>query len=203
MIFRINKTKNYTVMSNYHLKEKRMSLKAKGLLSIILSLPDDWDYSQAGLVELSSDQVSSVRNALAELKKFGYIQVIKKKPNETNSGRYEYEYIVYEEPQIDIREENNENNENYFSLLWERFPRKEAEKQARTYFNSLNVNEELFDEMLEAINRQRRWKRWADITYVPTFLTWLKNERWKDVIPESQLSNFDIDDWAKEKGCKW
>ena len=87
--------------------------------------------------------------------------------------------------------------------MWERFPRKEAEKQARTYFNSLNVNEELFDEMLEAINRQRRWKRWADITYVPTFLTWLKNERWKDVIPESQLSNFDIDDWAKEKGCKW
>ena len=52
-VIRINKTQNYTVMSNYHLKEKDMSLKAKGLLSLMLSLPDNWDYSISGLVPIS------------------------------------------------------------------------------------------------------------------------------------------------------
>ena len=54
-VFRINKTKNYTVMSNHHLREKKMSLKAKGLLSMMLSLPDDWNYSIAGLVSICKE----------------------------------------------------------------------------------------------------------------------------------------------------
>jgi hypothetical protein len=98
-VIKINKTKDYTVMSNYHFKEKEMSLKAKGLLSLMLSLPPNWDYSIAGLVAICKENETSIKTALDELKEFGYLQVIKKLPNETKTGRIEYEYIVYEQKQ--------------------------------------------------------------------------------------------------------
>ena len=98
-VIKVNKTKNYTVMSNYHLKEKEMSLKAKGLLSLMLSLPDNWDYSIAGLVAICKENETAIKSTLEELKEFGYLKVIKKLPNETKSGRIEYEYLVYEQKQ--------------------------------------------------------------------------------------------------------
>lgn len=98
-VIRINKTADYTVMSNTHFKEKEMSLKAKGLLSLMLSLPDSWDYSIAGLVAICKENETAVKSTLNELKKFGYLVVTKKKPNETKSGRFEYEYNIYEQPQ--------------------------------------------------------------------------------------------------------
>lgn len=99
VVIRVNKNSNYTVMSNYHLKEKKMSLKAKGLLCLMLSLPDNWDYSVAGLVAISKENESSIRSALDELKEFGYLVITKKMPNETNTGRFEYEYNIYEKSQ--------------------------------------------------------------------------------------------------------
>lgn len=111
-VIRVNKTKNYTVLSNYHFKEKGMSLKAKGLLSLMLSLPDDWNYSIAGLVTLSKDGKDSVMSALAELEKFGYL----KRDRITDSkGRFSgVEYNIYEEPQKDIpfAEEQNSEEQN-------------------------------------------------------------------------------------------
>ena len=97
-VVRVAKTKDYTVMSNHHFKEKEMSLKAKGLLSLMLSLPDDWDYTIKGLVAINKENESAIMATLKELKSFGYLEVIKKMPNETESGRIEYEYIVHEEP---------------------------------------------------------------------------------------------------------
>lgn len=97
-VFRVNKTEDYTVMSNHHLKEKDMSLKAKGLLSLMLSLPDEWDYSIIGLVMISKENESSIKSALNELKKFKYLKVTKLMPNETESGRIEYIYDIYEQP---------------------------------------------------------------------------------------------------------
>lgn len=94
---RVHKTGNFTIMSNYHFKEKKMSLKAKGLLSLMLSLPDDWNYSISGLVTLSKDGKDSVMSALAELEKFGYLtreRVVNSK------GQFSgIEYNIYEEPQ--------------------------------------------------------------------------------------------------------
>ena len=96
MIIRVNKTKDYTVMSNYHLHEKDMSLKAKGLLSLMLSLPDDWDYSIDGLIKLSKDGKDSVTAAILELEKFGYLVRTQTKDK---SGRFAgYDYDVYEKP---------------------------------------------------------------------------------------------------------
>ena len=70
-VFRVNRTKDYTVMSNHHFKNKNLSLKAKGLLSLMLSLPDDWNYSIKGLVTLSKDGRDSVMAALKELESEG------------------------------------------------------------------------------------------------------------------------------------
>lgn len=98
-VIRINKTKDYTIMSNYHFKEKDMSLKAKGLLSQMLSLPENWDYSIAGLVAINKENESAIKSTLNELKEFGYLKITKLMPNETDTGRIEYVYDIYEKPQ--------------------------------------------------------------------------------------------------------
>lgn len=98
-VVRVVKNKNYTIMSNVHLKEKEMSLKAKGLLSVVLALPDTWNYSIQGLVSICKENETAIRSALNELKDFGYLEVIKKTSDKTESGRFEYEYIFYENPQ--------------------------------------------------------------------------------------------------------
>jgi len=98
-VTRVEKKSNYTVVDNLYLRDKNISLKAKGLLSVILSLPDDWDYSVSGLAAVCSEKETSVKSALNELKKHGYLVVMKKMPGETKSGRIEYEYLFFEQPQ--------------------------------------------------------------------------------------------------------
>lgn len=98
-VFKVNTNTNYTVMSNTHLRDKNLSLKAKGLLSVMLSLPPAWDYSIEGLCAICKEKETSVQSALKELKTYGYLIVTKKLPNETASGRFEYVYDVFEEPQ--------------------------------------------------------------------------------------------------------
>ena len=95
-VMRVNKTSNYTVMSNNHFKEKNMSLKAKGLLSLMLSLPENWDYSINGLVAICKENQSAINSTLKELKEFGYLKVTKLMPDKTATGRIEYIYDIYE-----------------------------------------------------------------------------------------------------------
>lgn len=97
-VIRVNKNKDYSVISNYHLKDKNLSLKAKGLLSVMLSLPEDWNYTVEGLVAISKENETCINSSLKELKEFGYLVVKKLLPNETKTGRYEYIYDVYEMP---------------------------------------------------------------------------------------------------------
>ena len=108
-ILRIKKTNNYTVMSNYHFKEKDMSLKAKGLLSLMLSLPEDWDYSIDGLAKLSKDGKDSVMSALAELEKFNYL--IRTQTKDEDGKFAGYDYDVYEEPYTEKPFTENPNTE--------------------------------------------------------------------------------------------
>ena len=112
-VFRVYKNDNYTVMSNTHLKDKNMSLKAKGLLSVILSLPESWDYSINGLVAICKENVTAVRSALDELKELGYLKVTKKMPNETESGRIEYIYDIFENP-IEKQDTEKQDIENLY-----------------------------------------------------------------------------------------
>ena len=109
-VVRVNKTKNYTVLSNYHFKEKKMSLKAKGLLSLMLSLPDSWNYTISGLCALSKDGKDSVMSGLAELEKFGYL-IRTQKTND--KGQFSgVEYNIFEEPQEVFAVSDNQNSAN-------------------------------------------------------------------------------------------
>lgn len=90
MVIRVEKNKNFVVMSNYHLRDKKLTLKAKGLLSIILSLPDDWQYNQKGLASLSTDGLDSVRSTLKELERHGYVTRARIRSPEGFLGEMEY-----------------------------------------------------------------------------------------------------------------
>ena len=94
-VFRVEKTKNYTVMGNYHFKDRNLSLEAVGLLSFMLSLPEDWNYSLNGLVAIRKEGIKKIRSTLKELQQYGYL-VINKKQKE--NGQFEYEYLIYETP---------------------------------------------------------------------------------------------------------
>lgn len=94
--FRVHKSGEFTVMSNYHLRDKGMSLKAKGILSIMLSLPPEWDYSVAGLRALSKDGKDGTTAALVELETLGYL---KRSQATDKQGRFKgYNYDIYEKP---------------------------------------------------------------------------------------------------------
>ena len=97
--FRVNKTSDYTVISNYHLREKEMSLKAKGLLTLMLSLPGNWDYSISGLASICAENETAIKTGLKELKKFGYLKISKIFPNkERGNKKIEYVYEIFEKP---------------------------------------------------------------------------------------------------------
>ena len=132
-VVRVNKNKDYTVMSNYHFKDKNMSLKAKGLLSLMLSLPEKWDYSIEGLIKLNKDNETSVKSALKELKVLKYLKVSKLTPDKTESGRIEYIYDIYEEPY-----EKQEGKKQEVEFLPLEFLQVENQGQLNT--NILNTN---------------------------------------------------------------
>lgn len=96
-VFRVERTKDYTVMSNHHLKDKRLSLKAKGLLSQMLSLPEDWDYTLSGLASINLESKDAIRSAVQELENAGYIR---RRQTVDERGKFSSnEYIIYEQPQ--------------------------------------------------------------------------------------------------------
>ena len=102
--FRVNKNVNYTVMSNHHLQDKRLSLKAKGLLSYMLSLPDDWDYSLKGLTVGCKDGLDSVRTAVLELEEHGYVRRQKVRNAKGQIIDYDYQLPLLTLPQTDDSE---------------------------------------------------------------------------------------------------
>lgn len=131
-VFRVNKTKDYTVMSNHHLRDKALSLKAKGLLSMMLALPEDWDYSVNGLVAICREDVRAVKSALAELKEQGYLVVTKLYPNGERK-RIEYVYDIFERPQ-EARSQEVQN------VAVENVPLQNVELQNVTQLNTKESN---------------------------------------------------------------
>jgi len=95
-VFRIEKTKDYTVMSNFHLRDRDLTLKAKGLISLMLSLPESWDYTLSGLSCICNDGVDSVRSGVTELEKHGYL--IRRRIRKANGQLGEIEYTILEQP---------------------------------------------------------------------------------------------------------
>ena len=98
-VFRVKKNKNFTTMCNIHLRDKNLSLKAKGMLSIFLSLPDEWHYSVKGLAEICQEGPDCIRSVLKELEAAGYLR--RRRTRRENGQLGDAEYLIYETPQHD------------------------------------------------------------------------------------------------------
>ena len=110
--FRVNKTSDYTVISNHHLREKGMSLKAKGLLTLMLSLPENWDYSISGLASICAENETAIKTGLNELKKFGYLRISKIFPNKKRGNKkIEYVYEIFEKPLKEDKKQKEQKTE--------------------------------------------------------------------------------------------
>ncbi len=109
-VFRIEKTRDYTVMSNHHLRNEDLSLKAKGLLSLMLSLPDGWDYTTKGLAHICKDGVDSICAGVRELEEHGY--VIRERVRNKNGQLGAIEYTILEQPRTIEPERENPKQDN-------------------------------------------------------------------------------------------
>lgn len=182
-VIRVQKTKDYTVLSNHHLKNKNLSLKSKGLLSVMLSLPDNWDYSINGLVAISKEGKTSMRATIQELEENGYIQ---RNRTHDEKGRISYEYIVYEKPCTENL---------YTDNLYTDNPPQLNTKQSNT--NKLNTN--IIINIVEYLNEQ------AGTRYKPT------TKKTQTLIKARLNEGFTVDDFktvinnkVKEwKGSEW
>ena len=198
-VIRVNKTKDYTIMCNYHLREKEMSLKAKGLLSVMLSLPDDWDYSITGLVKICKENESAIKTTLSELKQFGYLKITKLLPNESNSGRIEYIYDIYEFPKQEGKKQGVENQPLEIQPL---------ENQGQLNTNILNTK----DKELNNIYIKERKKENADYDKIINSYTtnedtkqllyeWLKVRKMKKALPTNKALELNLkrlEDYANQ-----
>ena len=201
-VFRINKTNNYTVMSNHHFKEKKMSLKAKGLLSLMLSLPDDWDYSISGLATLSKDGKDSIMSALAELEKFEYL-TRKRLTNEKGQfAGVEYNIFEIPQPKEPIAEKPAQLNTNLtnhlFNELYNKLSTKDGEllKLYQQYIQAREkMNAPLNETSLEKlISRAKRLSN-DNIRIEKVLLETAIINNWKNVYPprESELARLNGD----------
>ena len=99
-VFRVERNRGYTVMSNHHLRNRGLTLKAKGLLSQMLSLPDNWDYTLAGLSRINREKIDAIREAVRELEKAGYI--VRSRERDEKGRLRGANYIIYEQPQLPV-----------------------------------------------------------------------------------------------------
>ena len=109
-VFRIERTRDYTVMSNHHLRNANLSLKAKGLLSMMLSLPEDWNYTTRGLAKICKEGVDAIGAALRELEAAGYI--VRHKLRDSQGRISDTEYVIYEQPQLRKPDTDSPDTEN-------------------------------------------------------------------------------------------
>ena len=100
-VFRVERNKGYTVMSNHHLRNKELTLKAKGLLSQMLSLPEDWDYTLAGLSQINREKIDAIREAIKELERAGYI--VRSRERDEKGRLRGADYVIYEQPHTEPR----------------------------------------------------------------------------------------------------
>ena len=149
-VFKIEKNKDYTIMSNYHLRDRELSYKAKGLLSFMLSLPEDWDYSLNGLCAISKESKDGIISILKELQEHHYIEIEKVRGDK---GYFEYNYLIYEIPHFKNVEKNNPGMETTTQINTNKInTNKQIDKDDKT-ISSFFIPEEHNILTLELINR--------------------------------------------------
>ena len=155
-VFRVEKTKNFTVMSNHHLRNSKLSLKAKGLMSLMLSLPEDWDYTLKGLTFICKDGEDSVATALQELEREGYLT--RQRLRLSNGRLGSIEYTIHEQPKkldIEPNPPKLENPEQVFpeqAFPEQAFPEQDSPEQLLKNFHYLGCCKHRFREVRTAVN---------------------------------------------------
>ena len=176
-VFRIEKTRDYTVMSNYHLRDMSLSLKAKGLLSLMLSLPENWDYTMKGLARICKDGIDSISGGIRELEAHGYL--IRSRVRSANGQLGSIEYTILEQPKAPsptqekpIRENPVQANPILDAPIQENPAQLNKEESIKTtqynaYIEKLTkcTNEfyEILDDLEPAINLIRKENRSLDV----------------------------------------
>lgn len=190
-VIRVNKTDNYTVMSNHHLQDSRLTLKAKGLLSQMLSLPEDWDYSIKGLSSINKESLPAIRTALGELKECGYVTITRIDAKDTARGRIEYVYDIFEVPCTEEKpvpkKAPKANKDAEFEIFWKAYPRKKNKETAKKAFEKAIKKTDL-ETILRGIEAQKKSRQWqeADGQFVPYPATWLNAGAWDDEVTEEE-----------------
>lgn len=217
MVIRVQKNTDYTVMANFHLRDTNLSLKAKGLLSYMLSLPDNWDYSVSGLSKICKESANCINNILKELEANNYLE---RKRIFENGKIVRWEYLIHEKQHlqnedienVDIQNEiqintniqntnkknTNKQKEKYkkeiFEKFWETYPKKVDKQKTIKWFEKNNPTEELVNIMVGQIEKLKKTKQWQNKQYIPNPTTWLNGKRWEDEIIEDINEN-SIDAW--------
>lgn len=145
-VIRIVKDKNFITMGKYHLKEKDMSLKAIGLLSIMLSLPENWNYSVNGLSSIRKESRNTINEILKELEKFGYLNRIRIR--DEKGKIVEVEYTIYECPYLKNQDMDNQDMENRDIDFKAQLNNKELNNKLIEKLN----NKEIYKEIVEYLN---------------------------------------------------
>ena len=202
-VFRINKTKDYTVMSNTHLRDMALSLRAKGLLSVMLSLPEDWDYSINGLAVITDESEGKIKASLDELKENGYLEVTKLMQNDTPSGRIEYVYDVYEMPKQEGKKQGVEKQGLVFQGLENTHLNKITNK-VNTNLQITNKNKDAFGsaEMQSAFNDWLSYKTERREGYKPTGLQALITRLQNDVRQHGESKVIEAIRYSMAQGWK-
>lgn len=194
-------------MSNYHFKDKRLSLKAKGLLSQMLSLPDNWDYSMNGLAAINKENITAIKTALKELREFRYLKITKVMPDKSSTGRIEYIYDIYEQP-FEIQEKEKQGIESLgvenhtqlktnnkkikdkinniylteFESIWSLYPRKVNRQQAYKAYEKARKSGVEFVTIFEGVQRYKSYvdSECTEEKYIKHGATWINQECWND-----------------------
>lgn len=171
-VFRVHKNKNYITMGKHHLKQKDMSLKAIGLLSIMLSLPEDWNYSVAGLTAIRSESKNTINAILQELEKFGYL--VRTQIRNQNGIITGYNYDIYEEPYPKKPDMENPDLENRELDNWYQLNNKEL--------NNKELNNKRISKAFQKPTREEleAYKKEKGLDFNPNdFIDYYESNGWK------------------------
>lgn len=157
-IFRVEKNSNYVVMSNHHLRNREMSLKAKGLLSLILSLPPEWNYSLTGLCAICKESQTAMRSALKELENHNYLVRNRRK---NSLGHFEYEYIVYEVPYTGNQHADNQHTQKEHTEKRTQINKEKLSKD-KLNIDGVNKEKEINNILISSVHDQELFELYKD-----------------------------------------
>ena len=201
-IIRVVKNKNYTTIGKYHLREKDMSLKAKGLLSQMLSLPENWDYSITGLTKINKESKDTISSVLKELEEFGYL---KRNQLKDEFGKFtDVEYLIYEKP--DTENPDTENSPQYNTKLINKLNnKKEIYKERYGEFKNVLLTKEEYAKLeksnlltyIDKLSSYIASKGKKYKSHYATILNWSRSE--KQEVPEWFEKNIESEELSKKE----